>query len=133
MFAITAGELSGPDIPLVLIVQSHILQSQDCLDSTEDVAGQWFVGLRFHGEPLTHLTTDGNYREWRHFTAWARPREVEDYYLEQIVGKITGQYKVPFGDAVISTHDTCLGLETCEELFTPNGYVFLRPRLLLIV
>jgi hypothetical protein len=45
---------------------------------------------------------------------------VEDYYLEQIVGSITGQYKVPFGDAVISTRDTCLGLETCEELFTPN-------------
>jgi NAD+ synthase (glutamine-hydrolysing) len=59
----------------------------------------------------------------RHFTPWQRPREVEDYYLEQIVGKITGQYKVPFGDAVISTRDTCLGLETCEELFTPNGYV----------
>lgn len=66
---------------------------------------------------------DGNYREMRHFIPWQRPREIEDYYLEQIVGKITGQYKVPFGDAVISTHDTCLGLETCEELFTPNGYV----------
>lgn len=66
--------------------------------------------------------TDGNYREFRHFTAWARPQEIEDYYLEQIVGKITGQYKVPFGDAVISTLDTCFGLETCEELFTPNGY-----------
>jgi NAD+ synthase (glutamine-hydrolysing) len=65
--------------------------------------------------------TDGNYREHRHFTPWQRPQEVEDYYLEQIVGSITGQYKVPFGDAVISTRDTCLGLETCEELFTPNG------------
>jgi hypothetical protein len=67
--------------------------------------------------------SDGNYRELRHFAPWQRPREIEDYYLEQIVGKITGQYKVPFGDAVISTRDTCLGLETCEELFTPNGYV----------
>lgn len=65
---------------------------------------------------------DGNYREHRHFIPWQRPQEVEDYYLEQIVGNITGQYKVPFGDAVISTRDTCLGLETCEELFTPNGY-----------
>jgi NAD+ synthase (glutamine-hydrolysing) len=69
------------------------------------------------------LRSDGNYRELRHFAPWQRPREIEDYYLEQIVGKITGQYKVPFGDAVISTRDTCLGLETCEELFTPNGYV----------
>lgn len=58
----------------------------------------------------------------RYFTPWQRPQEIEDYYLESIVGKITGQYKVPFGDAVISTRDTCLGLETCEELFTPNGY-----------
>ncbi|KAF7116328.1 hypothetical protein CNMCM5793_004494 [Aspergillus hiratsukae] len=71
--------------------------------------------------PKMWLANDGNYRELRHFAPWQRPREIEDYYLEQIVGKITGQYKVPFGDAVISTRDTCLGLETCEELFTPNG------------
>ena len=50
-----------------------------------------------------------------------KPRVVEDYYLETIVGKITGQEKVPFGDAIISTIDTCLGAETCEELFTPNA------------
>ncbi|KAJ6146977.1 hypothetical protein N7497_008959 [Penicillium chrysogenum] len=71
--------------------------------------------------PKMWLANDGNYREHRHFTPWQRPQDVEDYYLESIVGKITGQYKVPFGDAVISTRDTCLGLETCEELFTPNG------------
>ncbi|GFG16685.1 glutamine-dependent NAD(+) synthetase [Aspergillus udagawae] len=71
--------------------------------------------------PKMWLANDGNYRELRHFAPWQRPREIEDYYLEQIVGKITGQYKVPFGDAVVSTRDTCLGLETCEELFTPNG------------
>lgn len=77
-------------------------------------------------------TSDGNYREYRHFTPWQRPQETEDYYLEQIVGKITGQYKVPFGDAVISTRDTCLGLETCEELFTPNGCEeYYPPRLIL--
>ncbi|KAB8252289.1 hypothetical protein BDV35DRAFT_404961 [Aspergillus flavus] len=72
--------------------------------------------------PKMWLANDGNYREMRYFTPWQRPQEIEDYYLESIVGKITGQYKVPFGDAVISTRDTCLGLETCEELFTPNGY-----------
>ena len=48
---------------------------------------------------------------------------MDDYYLEQIVGRVTGQYKVPIGDAVISTRDTCFGLETCEEMFTPDGYV----------
>jgi hypothetical protein len=30
------------------------------------------------------------------------------------------QVTVPFGDAVIATHDTCIGVEVCEELFTPN-------------
>lgn len=30
-----------------------------------------------------------------------------------------GQSTVPFGDAVISTWDTCIGVEMCEELFTP--------------
>ena len=26
---------------------------------------------------------------------------------------------MPFGDAVVSTVDTCIGVELCEELFTP--------------
>lgn len=78
---------------------------------------------------INGCVSDGNYREYRHFTPWQRPQETEDYYLEQIAGKITGQYKVPFGDAVISTRDTCLGLETCEELFTPNGCVNYYPSL----
>ena len=30
---------------------------------------------------------------------------------------------MPFGDAVISTADTCVGCETCEELFTANRQV----------
>ncbi|KAH8598443.1 hypothetical protein B0O99DRAFT_650308 [Bisporella sp. PMI_857] len=32
-----------------------------------------------------------------------------------------GEDTVPFGDAVISLKDTCLGAETCEELFTPDS------------
>lgn len=32
-----------------------------------------------------------------------------------------GQHKCPIGDAVISTLDTCLGAETCEEMFTPQS------------
>lgn len=71
--------------------------------------------------PKMWLANDGNYREMRYFTPWMRPRQVEEYYLEQIVGKITGQYKVPFGDALLSTKDTCVGAETCEELFTPDA------------
>ncbi|KZF19560.1 glutamine-dependent NAD(+) synthetase [Xylona heveae TC161] len=69
--------------------------------------------------PKMWLANDGNYREMRYFTPWLKPQQVEEYYLETIVGKITGQEKVPFGDALISTKDTCVGAETCEELFTP--------------
>lgn len=31
------------------------------------------------------------------------------------------QRTVPIGDAVISTVDTCLGSEICEELWSPDG------------
>ena len=27
------------------------------------------------------------YREMRYFTPWNRPREIQDYYLEEVVGK----------------------------------------------
>ncbi|EAS32013.3 NAD+ synthetase [Coccidioides immitis RS] len=71
--------------------------------------------------PKIWLANDGNYREMRYFTPWERPRHVEDYYLPRIIQRLQGSTKVPFGDAVISTPDTCLGAETCEELFTPAG------------
>ena len=32
------------------------------------------------------------------------------------------QYMTPFGDGVIATLDTCIGYETCEELFVGNRY-----------
>ncbi len=71
----------------------------------------------------------------RYFTQWAKHRQTEDHYLPRMIQGITGQVciqwrtvsvltdwgkvKVPFGDAVISTTDTCIGVELCEELFTP--------------
>jgi len=69
--------------------------------------------------PKMWLANDGNYRELRFFTPWAKHRQWEDHYLPRIVQAVTGQTKVPFGDAVISTADTCIGVELCEELFTP--------------
>ena len=71
--------------------------------------------------PKIWLANDGNYREMRFFTPWQRPRHVEEYYLPEIIQETQGSTKVPFGDAVISTADTCVGAETCEELFTPKG------------
>lgn len=72
-------------------------------------------------KPKLLLADDGNYRESRWFTPWHKSKHVEEYYLERSVREITGQNTVPIGDAVLSTFDTCIGAETCEELFTPNN------------
>lgn len=69
--------------------------------------------------PKLFLANDGNYREHRYFTPWMRRRHVEDHYLSPAMQAAFGQRTVRFGDAAISTLDTALGAETCEELFTP--------------
>ena len=71
--------------------------------------------------PKLFLANDGNYRESRWFTAWHHTRSVEDHHLPRIIRKITNQQTVPIGLASISTHDTVIATETCEELFTPNS------------
>ncbi|KAF1997363.1 glutamine-dependent NAD(+) synthetase with GAT domain-containing protein [Amniculicola lignicola CBS 123094] len=71
--------------------------------------------------PKLWLANDGNYREMRHFIPWERPTHVEEYYLPRMIANVQGSHKVPIGDAVISTPDTCIGAETCEELFTPDS------------
>ncbi|KAL1956604.1 hypothetical protein VTO42DRAFT_6951 [Malbranchea cinnamomea] len=71
--------------------------------------------------PKLWLANDGNYREMRYFIPWGRPHHVEEYYLPRMIRAIQGTVKVPIGDAVISTPDTCVGAETCEELFTPHA------------
>lgn len=69
--------------------------------------------------PKQSLAQDGLYREMRHFSPWSKPRQFENYYLEECVGNVTGQKIVPIGDGILSTPDTAIGVETCEELFTP--------------
>ncbi|KZS94636.1 glutamine-dependent NAD synthetase with GAT domain-containing protein [Sistotremastrum niveocremeum HHB9708] len=69
--------------------------------------------------PKMWLANNGNYRELRYFTPWMKHRQTEEHYLPRMIQKLTGQVKVPFGDAVVSTIDTCIGVELCEELFTP--------------
>lgn len=64
---------------------------------------------------------DGNYRETRWFTPWAKSQKTEDYYLPRMIAAHTGQYTVPIGDAVIATKDTCIGYEICEELWNPKS------------
>ncbi|OBT51870.1 hypothetical protein VE04_06820 [Pseudogymnoascus sp. 24MN13] len=69
--------------------------------------------------PKLSLANDGNYREMRYFSPWKGERIVEDFYLPRSVQKLTGQKKCRIGDALISTLDSCMSNETCEELFTP--------------
>ncbi|KAK3935587.1 putative glutamine dependent NAD+ synthetase [Diplogelasinospora grovesii] len=71
--------------------------------------------------PKMWLANDANYFEMRHFTPWLRPREFDEYHLPRRIQKLQGATHVIFGDAVISTPDTCIGVETCEELFTPDA------------
>ena len=47
------------------------------------------------------------------FTPWLRPREYEEYHLPRMIQKLQGDTHVMFGDAVISTPETCIGAETC--------------------
>ncbi|KAJ2122024.1 glutamine-dependent NAD(+) synthetase [Coemansia sp. RSA 720] len=71
--------------------------------------------------PKLYLANDGNYREMRWFVGWTRLAQTEDFVLPLFIGRITGQRSVMFGDALISTWDTCVGIELCEELFTPES------------
>eukprot|EP01133_Synstelium_polycarpum_P015343 gene15343-18193_t len=64
---------------------------------------------------------DGNYRENRWFTPWSKRRTIETHYLPKMIYEITGQESCPIGDAIISTYDTAIASETCEELFLPNA------------
>lgn len=73
----------------------------------------------FFIRPKMSLANDGLYREMRHFTPWVKRSKSEEYYLETIAAEVTGQKKVPIGDIILSTADTAVACETCEELFTP--------------
>ncbi|PLW51740.1 hypothetical protein PCASD_00524 [Puccinia coronata f. sp. avenae] len=71
--------------------------------------------------PKMWMANDGNYRELRYFSSWRQGRKVEQLLLPRELRVITGQTSVPIGLAIIMTEDTSIGIETCEELFTPNS------------
>ena len=71
---------------------------------------------------LKALAGDGLYREPRHFTAWAKERQVETHKLRQIIRDVTGQCSVPIGDFILETLDTSVTCETCEELVSRAGF-----------
>ncbi|XP_061740540.1 glutamine-dependent NAD(+) synthetase isoform X1 [Nerophis ophidion] len=69
--------------------------------------------------PKMLMANHGNYREMRWFSPWTKFRKVEEYFLPQMIQLVTGQDTVSFGDCVLSTKDTCIGTEMCEELWHP--------------
>ncbi|KAF5302935.1 hypothetical protein FQA39_LY02115 [Lamprigera yunnana] len=71
--------------------------------------------------PKIYLCENGNYRESRWFTGWKKLLQTEEHHLPRLIATVTGQTVVPFGDAVISTRDTCIGFEICEELWNPQS------------
>ncbi|KAI9601019.1 hypothetical protein H4Q26_000816 [Puccinia striiformis f. sp. tritici PST-130] len=71
--------------------------------------------------PKMWMANDGNYREMRYFSPWSQNRKIEQLLLPRELRLITAQTTVPIGLAIIMTEDTSIGIETCEELFTPNS------------
>jgi NAD+ synthase (glutamine-hydrolysing) len=116
-------------------ILERILSNKECNDILIDVGLPiMHRGLRFNCRvlavngkilyirPKLFLAGDGNYREMRWFAPWNRPNYTEDYYITSLsLRKLQRSRTVPIGDCVLSTPDTCLGAETCEELFTPNA------------
>lgn len=76
--------------------------------------------------PKMWMANDGNYRELRWFTPWQKYKQAEEHYLPKMVADVTGQHTCPIGHAVVATQDTSIGVELCEELFTPAACVLLE-------
>jgi hypothetical protein len=64
--------------------------------------------------PKLVLADDGNYREARWFTAWARPGQWETCRLPACVVAVDGQATAPLGDAALAFTDATLATELCE-------------------
>eukprot|EP00474_Spongospora_subterranea_P003759 CRZ04217.1 hypothetical protein [Spongospora subterranea] len=71
--------------------------------------------------PKMHLANDGNYREARWFCSWTRLDGVDQHIVPKFISDITGDESVPFGAAILQLRDTSIGVELCEELFTPDS------------
>ena len=71
------------------------------------------------------MADDGNYRETRYFSCWPRERALEDWPLPPCVAAAAnygkGQSTAPFGYAVVEALGSVFGVETCEELWTPDA------------
>ena len=72
-------------------------------------------------KPKMSLSDNGNYREGRYFSSWSPSKgELEEFFLPEIIQKISGQKTAPIGNGIIQAKDTEIGLESYEELWQPN-------------
>ena len=71
--------------------------------------------------PKKILADDWNYREPRWFTAWTKDMKTENFELPRSLSQISGQKTVPIWDFVISTNDTVIWSEKCEEMFAAQN------------
>lgn len=72
--------------------------------------------------PKMVLADSGNYHESRYFARWPRSaRRLDEHHLPRSIREITGDDVAPFGEALISTRDSCIGFEICEEFFVSNA------------
>ncbi|RLN33549.1 hypothetical protein C2845_PM03G25890 [Panicum miliaceum] len=71
--------------------------------------------------PKMSLANDGNYREFRWFSAWTFKDEIVEFQLPIEVSEAISQDTVPFGYGYMQFLDVSLAAETCEELFTANA------------
>ncbi|XP_020106618.1 glutamine-dependent NAD(+) synthetase isoform X1 [Ananas comosus] len=71
--------------------------------------------------PKMALANDGNYREFRWFSAWTLKDKLMDFQLPTDVSEAISQDSVPFGYGYIQFLDVSLAAETCEELFTADA------------
>ncbi|CAA7396616.1 unnamed protein product [Spirodela intermedia] len=71
--------------------------------------------------PKMCLANDGNYREFRWFSAWTLKDELVDFQLPNDVAEALSQESAPFGYGYIQFLDVAIAAETCEELFTSDA------------
>eukprot|EP00828_Plagiopyla_frontata_P023778 TRINITY_DN3038_c0_g1_i1.p1 TRINITY_DN3038_c0_g1~~TRINITY_DN3038_c0_g1_i1.p1 ORF type:complete len:691 (+),score=93.39 TRINITY_DN3038_c0_g1_i1:62-2134(+) len=69
--------------------------------------------------PKMAMADDGIYRESRYFTAWNAQNQLEQHLLPVFLQNIIHQEEAPFGQALLNTNDSMIGIETCEELWQP--------------
>ncbi|WOK99797.1 hypothetical protein Cni_G08509 [Canna indica] len=71
--------------------------------------------------PKMSLANDGNYREFRWFSAWTFKDKLIEFQLPSCVSESISQQSAPFGYGYIQLLDSSVAAETCEELFTANA------------